>query len=101
MNNAELEKFDDYTRLFSIYCQGIENHFDNDIPDKDYVCNSLMTMLDLLDNLIESCRTSDNTEKDIASAICDSCDKAIASKSQKELNSHCADCPAASYFERR
>ena len=101
MTMTEYEKFDDYSRLFGVYCAGIESHFDNAEPNREYVINSMLTMKDILDDIIESCRPMDNDEREYAAKLCDNCIKAHSSKSQAELDAHCRVCPLVSRFEGR
>ncbi len=54
MTATEYEKLENYTRLFSIYTRGIEAHLENEEPDKDYICNSLIYMKEILYDLTDS-----------------------------------------------
>ena len=101
MTMTEYEKFDDFSRLFSVYVRGIESHFNECVPDQEYVVSSLLTMKDILDDMIESCRPMDNNERKYATSVCDNCIKAHSSKSQAELDAHCRICSHASQYEGR
>ena len=101
MKMTEYEKFEDFSRLFGVYCSGIDSHFNECVPNREYVVNSLLTMKDILDNIIESCRPMNNNEREYAASVCDNCIKAHASKSQAELDAHCRICSHASKIEGR
>ena len=101
MTVMEYEKIENYTRLFSVYTRGIESHLENEKPDKDYICNSLIYMKELLYNLTDSFTPAESTSSDLAASICDNCKKAWSSKTQAELDEHCRKCSVVSHFEGR
>ena len=73
MNSLELEKLNDYNRLFSVYCSGIEQHFENDIPDRDYVTGSLFTMQEMFDHLIKEFQASSEASHKLNASSKDTC----------------------------
>ena len=101
MTMTEYEKFEDFSRLFNVYVKGIESHLENDVPEPEYIVSSMISMNEILDDIIESCRPMDNDEREYAAKLCDNCIKAHASKSQAELDAHCRVCPLVSRFEGR